>query len=343
MNNSGIKKVNVGVIGLGWISEVHLSSLKRMPEAELIAVCARTEEKARSKAIEYGAKKYYTDYIKLLKDNEIDMVDILLPTELHAKVVIEALEAGKHVIVEKPIARTVEEAEEVVKAAEKAKTKFMVAHNYRFWPKFAKVKEAIDKGYIGKVKAILTTHRGWFWWKGAWTRWTLKKESGGPIVEVGIHPIDLLRWYFGKEVTQVYSLARKIHFGLEVPDLIYITLNFEGEGIGVIEISRTIIPRNYPFYHMIHVEGSEGTVESYDSYDYEDLIYNESGIRVREGELIIPRHGFEQELKHFIKCILEDEKPMVSAEDAKKALEVSLAAVHSVEIGKPVQLPLGKR
>jgi len=343
MNNGKVKKVNVGVIGLGWISNVHLNVLKKIPEAELIAVCARTEEKARRAAIEYGAKKYYTDYEKLLEDNEIDMVDILLPTELHAEAIIKALEAGKNVIIEKPIARTLEEAEKVVKAVRKAKTKFMVAHNYRFWPKFAKVKEAIDNGYVGKVKAILTTHRGWFWWKGAWTRWTLKKESGGPIVEVGIHPIDLLRWYFGKEVTQVYSLARKIHFGIEVPDLIYITLNFENDGLGIIEVSRTIIPRNYPFYHMIHVEGSEGVIESYDSYDYEGLIYNESGIKVREGELIIPRHGFEQELKHFIKCILENKEPLVSAEDAKKALEISLAAVHSAEIGKPVELPLEKR
>lgn len=341
--NNEVKKVGVGVVGLGWISSVHLPSLKRIPEAELIAVCDVIEEVARSKAIEYGAKKYYTDYEKLLEDDEIDMIDILLPTELHAKAIIKALEAGKHAIVEKPIARTLEEAEEIVKVSRKAKTKFTVAHNYRFWPKFAKVKEVIDSGSIGKVKAILTTHRGWFWWKGAWTRWTLKKESGGPIVEVGIHPIDLLRWYFGKEVTQVYSLARKIHFGIEVPDLIYITLNFENEGVGVIEVSRTIIPRNYPFYHQIHVEGSDGVIESYDSYDYEGLIYNELGIRAREGELIIPRHGFEQELKHFIRCILEDKEPLVSAEDAKKALEISLAAVHSAEIGKPVKLPLEER
>jgi predicted dehydrogenase len=108
MNNDKVKKVNVGVIGLGWISNVHLNVLKKIPEVELIAVCARTEEKARRAAIEYGAKKYYTNYEKLLEDNEIDMVDILLPTELHAEAIIKALEAGKNVIVEKPIARTLE-------------------------------------------------------------------------------------------------------------------------------------------------------------------------------------------------------------------------------------------
>jgi len=332
------RKVKVGVVGCGWISEVHLTSLKKIPEAEVVAVCDVIEEKAKKAATRFGVRKHYASYEKMLKDEEIEMVDILLPTELHAEAVMKALEANKHVIVEKPVARTIEEAEEIVRCVEKSKTKFTVAHNYRFWPKFNRVKEVIDRGDIGELRMAITTHRGWFWWKGAWTRWTIKRESGGPIVEVGIHPIDLLRWYFGNEVVRVYTLSRAVHFGMEVPDLIYITMEFKNGGIGIIEVSRTVVPRNYPFYHMLQVEGTKGSIQIYDSYDIEALIYNEQGVRVREGNLIIPLHGYEQELRYFIRCILEDKSPLVSAEDAKRAVEIGWTAVRSAELGKPIEL-----
>ncbi|MEM2182334.1 MAG: Gfo/Idh/MocA family oxidoreductase [Nitrososphaerota archaeon] len=333
-----MRQVNVGVIGCGWISDVHLKSLNMIPEAKIIAVSDIIEDRAKEVALKYGIEKYYTDYKMILKDKEIDMVDILLPTELHHKVVMEALNSEKHVIVEKPIAQTVAEAEDIVDLVKKSKVKFMVAHNMRFWPFYHEVKRLIDEGKIGRPKLAMLMHRGWFWWKGAWTRWTIKKESGGPIVEVGIHGIDLLRWYLGEEPSAIYALARKVHFGLEVPDLIYITLEFNGNSIGSYEVNRTVIPGNYPFYHGVQVEGTEGSIMYYDSYNIDSLIYNVKGIYIRNQDYYNVNHGYLQELRHFIDCIIENKEPCISAEDAKKALEISWAAVKSAETGKPVEL-----
>jgi predicted dehydrogenase len=330
--------INVGVIGCGWISDVHLKSWMLIPEAKVVAVSDIIEQRAKETALRYGIKKYYTDYKMILKDKEIEVVDILLPTELHHMVVLEALNEEKNIIVEKPIAQTIEEAEDVVNYVKKSKVKFMVAHNMRFWPFYSKVKQLIDEGVIGTPKIAMLLHRGWFWWKGGWTRWTIKKESGGPIIEVGVHGVDLLRWYIGKEPTTVYSLGRKIHFGIEVPDLIYITLDFNGESIGSYEVNRTIIPANYPFYHGIQVEGTEGSIMYYDSFNIDSLIYNAKGVYIRNQDYYNINHGYLQELQHFIDCIIKNKEPRITAEDAMKALKISWAAVKSAEVGKPIEL-----
>jgi len=331
-------RVNVGVIGCGWISEVHLTSLSQLPEANVVAVSDIVEEKARQTAIRFGVPKYYRDYKEMIEKEEIDIVDVLVPTSLHAKVVIDCLEMGKHVIVEKPIAASVEEGKQIIDVVKRSGKKFTVAHNYRFWPKFAKAKEVINRGDIGNVNFVMTNHRGWFWWRGAWTRWTLKKPSGGPIVEVGIHPIDLVRWYLGKEIVRIYALAKRVHFGVEVPDLVYITMEAEDGSLGSVEVSRTIVPRPYPYYHFLQVEGDRGSIQVYDCYDADFIIHNEQGISIREGRLIIPEHGYMQELQYFLRCVIEDKPPLVTAEDATRALELAWKAVESAEKGKPVEV-----
>ena len=227
MKDSGGKKMKLrlGLIGLGSIGRAHLRNCSKLRIAELAAV-ADTSKRALAKANAMGVKHTYTSYQELLDDKSIDAVIIALPTHLHATCAQKAAEAKKHIFVEKPLARNVTEAKEIISSAEKNGVKLMVGYPYRFNKKFMDLKNMIVSGELGDILVMNATfvtggpfsHRSEQGAPLPVPRWWFQREltGGGVLIDTGSHLINLLRWYFG-EVEEIKSVLGH-RFNLDMED-----------------------------------------------------------------------------------------------------------------------------
>jgi predicted dehydrogenase len=343
-------KIRVGVIGAGTFGEVHASVLAELPDVEVVAVADVRLERAREVAGKCGAKYHYDDWRGLLARDDIDAVSIVTPEDAHRDPAIEAANAGKHVLVEKPIAATLADADAMIGAAGRAGVKFMVGHILRFTPGYVQIKQAIDDGTLGEPIWAYSRRNGSV---------AQVKRLGGrasAILFLGIHDIDLLLWYFGGDVERVFceSVRKEVSRTYGVPDFSWLLLKFKSGAMGSIETGYGL-PEKWadwkrpskwgPFSADIEVEviGTKGAV----FFDFPPMIVmgcDEEGFKFPD---LIHRpliHGKSEgaikiELQHFIDCIREDKAPLVSGSDGRRALEVALAAERSSLAGVPVYLP----
>jgi predicted dehydrogenase len=203
INKEGERRgpVRVGVIGAGFGSVVHVPALQRVPGTEVAAIVARRAERAHVAAAQYGVPQALTDYRELLRDPAIDAVVIATPPFLHHTMVISAVEAGKHVLCEKPMARNLAEARDMEKIAASAGVAAMVNHEFRFSPIRVHIKKLIDEGFIGEPQsASFTVFRSSLNDPGGVPfNWLMEQEkAGGMLGAVGSHHVDALRWWFGE-------------------------------------------------------------------------------------------------------------------------------------------------
>ena len=200
--------VRVGLIGLGEISLIHEAGYQESGAAQLVAFCDVDIERARERAEPYGAK-YYDDYEKLLEDEEVETVDIMLPHYLHYKVAKEALLAGKHVVVEKPVTMKYEEAMDLIRTAKFMGLRFFVAENTRYVKAYQEVLRVLQSGELGNVYYVRPLIAGSevarYSDTGSWIR--QKSRSGGIVLDAGVHTFYLFRWFFGgiKEIKDAFS------------------------------------------------------------------------------------------------------------------------------------------
>jgi len=341
------KRIGVGLIGCGNIGAGgHLPAYAHIPEAELVAVCDAVESLAHTAAARSGAKAY-TDYRQLLEREDINMVDICLPTYLHAPIAIAAMEAGKHVLCEKPIAHSSEAADAMIEAARKAGVKLMIGQVRRFDHRYTSIKAQIDAGKVGKPVFIRRAERQFLPFPPDAWQWD-PAQGGGVILDIGVHVTDLFRWYFGQEAVEVYAIARSVREAAREAgsyDHAFITCKFDGGGVGFAEMSWAY-PQGFggALYAQLDVVGTEGKIQYGEKDTNPMLIYS-----VEKGHEL-PRYfkfmstteyAFEEEIRHFVRCILDDREPAVSPQDARAALEMALAAQRSAETGAPVSLPSG--
>ncbi len=193
--------IRVGVIGTGFGATVHLPALAYLPETEVVAICSRRPDRALAAALDYGIPSHLTDYRELVRDPGVEAVVVASPPHLHHQMSLAALEAGKHVLCEKPMARNLAEARDMVKIADRVGVVAMVNHQLRFLPVRARIKELIDEAYIGEPHAAtLTVHRSSL--NDPYERpfgWLMEQEkAGGMLGAVGSHHVDALRWWFGE-------------------------------------------------------------------------------------------------------------------------------------------------
>jgi len=229
-----MEKINLGVIGLGFIGKVHLRNCLNLKSVRVVAA-ADSSKKALNYARNFGVKQLFTDYNELLKLKDLDAVIIALPTHLHAECAIKAMEEGKHVFLEKPIARNVEEGRKIVSASKKNCVKFMVGYPSRFVPEFINLKNQMESGILGDIQLAYGVNiaAGPFFHRAESTiprpvpEWWLNKQltGGGVLVDLGCHMINLLRWYFG-EVTDVKALLG-YRFNFDFEDYATCIMNFE--------------------------------------------------------------------------------------------------------------------
>jgi predicted dehydrogenase len=192
--------IRVGVIGVGFGAAVHIPALQFLPETEVAAVCARRAERAHLAAAQYGVKVALSDFRVLLRDESIDAVVIATPPHLHHQMSLAAIDAGKHVLCEKPMARTLAEARDMVKLADSNGVVAMVNHEFRFSPDRARAKELIDEGYLGDPQSasIVVYRSSLNDPNGATWDWLMESTKGGGMLgAAGSHFADALRWWFG--------------------------------------------------------------------------------------------------------------------------------------------------
>ncbi len=332
--------IKIGVIGCGAISErKHLPLFAECSQGEVVAVADVREEKAKDIAAKFGVKDYYSRWEEMMKRDDIEAVSIATPNFLHREMAVAAAEAGKHVLVEKPIATSLEEAEEMIKAAKENSVILMVQQTQRFSPRTQKVKELIEEGIIGKINTI----RGKIGNPGPenWSptgKWFFNKKQsfGGALADVGIHIIDLIRWIMGKEVKEVSAFLGTLEKKIEVEDNGICLFRFEGGPLGIAEASWTTKPgmAQMSFY------GEKGSLTA-NLWGENPLTVNLSSMEKITPE--IPAEGkYGTPFQYFLDCIEKGDEPFISGEEAKKSLEIILAAYESSAARKVIDLPLKK-
>ncbi|HDI42740.1 MAG TPA: Gfo/Idh/MocA family oxidoreductase [Candidatus Bathyarchaeota archaeon] len=319
MEEKTLKKLKVAVIGVGFWGKNHLRVLNEIPQAEIVAVCDIDEERARTAAERYKVE-YYTDSRKLHKEVDVDAVTICTWSTTLAKEAKRALKAGRHVLVEKPMASSVREAQEIAKIAEKEDLLLTVGFIERFNPAVRRAKQLIEQGKAGSVVS-LTARRV--------SRWPERIGDVGVVKDTAIHDLDIARYIFGQDPAQVHAVAGRIlHKRFE--DYAHILLNFGNGQVAFIE-ANWLTPYKV---RSLRITGSEAIITV-------DYITQELTIDT-ESQTIKPRNKWQEplklELQHFVDCILTGRKQEVTPEDGIKALKLAETALKSATKGKTIKL-----
>jgi len=334
-------ELKVGVVGCGNIFNLaHKGALKNIEGIKVVACMDVDAARAREGARAMGAKAY-TNLDEFL-DTDIDVVEVLTPTYTHADISIRALNAGKHVIVEKPIALTVEEGERMIRTAEKEGLHLFVGHVRRFDKRWVQMKDVIRKRNIlpmhirkAEVQNLPFPKDYWYW---------DEKRSGGVAVDLGVHVTDFLRWFFEAEPIRVYAVGKSIKEEARANgtfDHFVMMIEFEGGRTGIAEVSWAYpYPSRYGvFYHHVDIIGKNGRIR------YTPL--DTPVVGVAKANFEMPRFSpllstfpdaFERELRHFFNCIKGKEEPAVTAEDALIALKIAERAKESSRKGEVVEV-----
>ena len=337
--------VRVGLIGCGNIgARGHAPAYKRIAEATLVAACDIVPEHSNALAVEYEIDEY-TDYRRLLERDDIDMVDLCVPTYLHASLAVEALEWGKHVLCEKPIARNLTEADAMIKTARKTGLKLMVGHVRRFDHRYVEINKAITSGEIGAPVYIRRAERQWLPFPASGWHWR-PEMGGGVILDIGVHIADLFRWLYSQNPVSVYAVGRKVRQAAREADSfdhVFITYTFPNGAVGLAEASWAYPPDfGAGLYASLDVVGTLGKIQFSDQESNPMLVFDQDtgAAYPRYFQFMsTTEYAFEEEIRHFVDCLLEDSEPTISLADARAALEMVVAAQQSARIGQPIPIP----
>lgn len=317
--------VNIGLLGLGDIGKKHFYNALQLKNAKLVAV-ADASEKSRSLAKVAGVKEVYEDYAKLLENPTVDCVIISLPNFLHAKCAKAAAENGKHVLIEKPLARNIQEGREIVSAVEQKGLKGMVGYPMRFIPQFLELKRKLSSGILGDIVSVCATNIGSgpiahrveasipkpvpSWW------FDPKLTGGGALLDLGSHLINLLRWYFGDTVDFVEAVFGR-RFNMDMEDSATCLLKFRNGPSATVNVGW--------FFYYGHV----ASVEFFGTSSRAVASASESTEVFKRGLAMFKRRFYQEtspyyynELEYFLKCIREDLEPVPSLADGLKDLEM---------------------
>jgi UDP-N-acetylglucosamine 3-dehydrogenase len=321
-------KINIGLIGLGYLGKFHLRNCLRLDSANLVAV-ADLSKKSLRLAKEMGVQKTFTDYNQLLKQPTVDAVIISLPTHLHTPCAISAAENGKHIFLEKPLARNPQEGKEIISSAKKNAVKLMIGYPFRFNSEYLNLKKKMESGILGDIQTVHAKnisagafmHRGEIGIPKPVPDWWLKKEltGGGALMDLGSHMINLARWYFGEVDNVKAYLGYRYNF------------DFEDHAICIAKFtSGTTAIINVGWFSQKSAVGIElfGTVAhaSTSHFSPSRAITAIQLLLGKTPKFFVP---FRKEVSHFIHCIQEDSQPSTSGEDALKDLEVITQAYNN--------------
>lgn len=334
------------IIGAGVIGTVHARLIASLPEkATLVAVVDTDFERAEILAKEYGVRPY-ADAADAYATEEIDAVTVCVPSALHVGVAIEALQAGKDVIVEKPIDVTLAAADQIIAAEEASGRTVSVISQRRFQAPAVFIKSAIDSGRLGRLTSGIAESAFFrsqeYYDSGDW-RGTVEIDGGGALINQGIHALDLLIWMLGVPVQVSAHTGRIAHERIEVEDVAAATILFESGAIGLILASTAARP-GLPVRVAIH--GDQGIAV----IDNEQLAFFESSVDGSGSDASLrsapPERGgwgpldtaHRAQVEDFIDAVAEGRSPKVSTQAGRRSLAVVLAVYESARTGRPVDL-----
>lgn len=329
----------VAIVGMGYIAQNHIAAMKALEDVEITAVISRSAEKGAKAAAEAGCK-HYTTLEEAVANEELNVVDICVPTYLHEEYVIKAAKAKCHVLCEKPITFELDSLDRMIAACEENGVRFMVAQVARWWPEFMTVKEYIDQGKLGDIHMLYEKrtcqHPTW----ATWHRDPAK--SGGGLYDLNVHDIDYLYSLFGKP-NRVYAIGWKSPTGCW--NHVCASLEWAGGQKAICETSLEMTG-NYPFSIQLRATGDNGTI------DYALT----AGVNINDGERgsnlnwypagdeqtyplqVEQTDMFAGEINEFFSAIRENRPAVVTPQDSRNVLEIVLAMRKSLEEGCVVEL-----
>ncbi|WP_073154110.1 Gfo/Idh/MocA family protein [Seinonella peptonophila] len=341
-------KIRVGVIGCGSIAKHrHIVEYALQPQVELVAFCDTVIERAQEAADQYGGVAYQ-DYHEMLERESLDAVSVCTPNVVHAPATVAALKAGCHVLCEKPMSVSDEEALSMIQIAEEQKKKLMIGHNQRLMPPHIKAKEILASGSLGRVFTFRTAfaHGGpESWAADGENSWFFQKDKAfiGAMGDLGVHKIDLLMWLLGEKITEVSAMMDRHEKSGDVEDNAVIVARTESGAIGTIVSSWT------------HAPGEDNSTILYcergvmkigvDPMDQVIVNYRDGSVEKHQVGIIATNDGQVESgvITAFIEAIVNDTEPIVPGEEGLKALQVVLGALQSVEESRTITLSTRKK
>ena len=339
--------LNVGIVGLGWVAGAHIETLKAVEGASVTAVCSRRQHDEADLEREYGTPlRAYTDYEAMLADPEIRIVDICTPHPLHAEQAIAAAEAGKHLIIEKPICLTYEDAKRIRAAVRKAGVSVCVGFECRYSAHFTMIRSIIDEGLLGELHySEVDYYHGIGPWYGQFG-WNVKKDFGGSsLLTAGCHALDAMLFFMDgrvEEVTSYHTGSKGAVFEpYEYATTSVTILKFEG-GERIAKVT-SCIDCLQPYYFHIHLVGSEGSLLDNRIYSAKLKGMERSRWSTLETSLIdsgdVSDHPYEPQFQAFIDSIGTGKPmPLTDFDTAFETHRVVCAADLSAAEGRPVRL-----
>ncbi len=340
------------LIGCGRISPNHIVAAKNNG-LDIAAICDHNWECMEDKVIKFDLSDsvhLYEDYCEMLEKEKPDLVAIATESGEHARIALNCIENDCNVIIEKPIALSIADADAIIELSKKKNRKVCACHQNRFNKSIQKIREAIEKRRFGKLY-YATAHIRWTRdfeyysrakWRGTW------EQDGGALMNQCIHDIDLLRWMMGNDIDEVFAMTDRLkHDYIEAEDLGIALVRFSNGAYGIIEGTVNVYPKNLE--ETLYIFGEKGTVKAggeavnlIEEWKFSDYLDDSDSVmkEYREMPPNIYGNGHTRLYADMIDAIISDRQPYVSGEDGKRALELVLAIYESAANGKPVKLPL---
>lgn len=347
-----MKNYGFGIIGCGMIANFHAKAISELENGRLVAVGSRNQTNAERLAKEYSVQ-WYTDYMELLKRDDIDIVNICTPSGTHLELACLAAKAGKHVIIEKPIEITLERVDSIIDACHIHKVKLGVVFPSRFTEASRLTKEAIEKGRLGRL-TLADAYVKWYrsqayydtgGWKGTW-----KLDGGGALMNQSIHAIDLLQWFAGPVKNVCAITDRLVHKNIEVEDTAVAVLRFKNGALGCIEGATSVYPG---FLKRLELSGERGSIiieeedilcwqftdeRDEDKKIRETFMSKRSGAGGASDPKAISYTGHKRQFEDFIASIEQGREPLVNGIEGRKSVEIILAIYKSNKEGRYINL-----
>lgn len=341
------------IIGCGRIATNHVNAALNN-ELEVVSACDISLENIESLLLKHGINndigiKRYTDYKKMIEENDIELIGIATESGIHAEIALYCIDHGINVIIEKPMAMSISDANEIIKCSNEKGVKVSACHQNRFNVAIQEMRKAVETGRFGKlshgsIHVRWNRNEGYYTqapWRGTW------EQDGGALMNQCIHGIDLLRWMMGDEIYEIYGATRQqFHNYLEAEDIGMAVLKFKNGAIATIEGTTNVYPQNLE--ETLYLFGENGTVKiggkstnNIDVWEFADETEEDKAKKgLQEPTSNVYGNGHTSLYADMIDAIKNDRAPYVDAYAGKNALEVVLAIYKSQKEGNAVKLPL---
>lgn len=331
--------LNIGLVGLGFIGKQHLQAYQKLENCQVTSIYTRGEVRDEEIISTYKGS-FARDYEELLRNYDVDIIDICLPTYLHEEYIIKAARAGKHIICEKPLTLTLESANRIIEEISKYNVKLFVGHVLRFWPEYQAIKAYSESDRLRDIEIVHAKRLGQM---PSWSDWFLHPEkSGGVLFDLHLHDVDFVLYLLGKAET-LYAVGSKNQYGAW--DHVMTTLMFKNKSKAFIEASQRM-PSGFPFTMSLRAQAVKGTIDfSVAAGENIENIENSMNqlMYYSEGKSVLvdfdKGDAFQNELAYFVNCIEKDEENLVvPLSDVLYTLKVLEAIEQSLETGQIVRL-----